>query len=62
MTTTRKEKRKLEKDNNYFFEFIRIQNHFFNELKDKFKMVKDPRHQSYITYGPDLLYDFKKCM
>jgi hypothetical protein len=52
---TRKEKRKLEKSNNYFFEFIKIQKHFFNELNDKLKAVKDPRHQSYITYDTDII-------
>lgn len=47
---TRKEKRQQEKDKNYFFELIKIQEHFFKELKNRMKNVKDPRHQSYITY------------
>lgn len=52
---TRKEKRRREKNTNYFFEFAKIQQHFFKDLQNKLKHVKDPRHQSYITYGSDLL-------
>ena len=52
---TRKEKRKYEKGINYFFEFTKIQRHFFKDIQNKLKSVKDPRHQSYITYGSDLL-------
>lgn len=52
---TRKEKRELEKDKNYFFEFIKIKNHFFKELDDRLKKVKDHRHQSYIRYETDIL-------
>lgn len=52
---TRKERREQEKDTNYFFEFIKIKRHFFNELTEKLKKVKDPRHQSYVTYDSDVL-------
>lgn len=52
---TRKERREREKDENYFFEFIKIKKHFFKELNDKLKKVKDPRHQSYITYDSDVI-------
>jgi hypothetical protein len=52
---TRKEKREREKDTNYFFEFFKIKKHFFGKLNQKLKNVKDPRHQSYITYDCDLL-------
>lgn len=52
---TRKEKRKQEKDANYFFEFIKIKKHFFSELTEKLKKVKDSRHQSYIIYTPDII-------
>lgn len=52
---TRKEKRQQEKGINYFFEFIKIKKHFFSELTDKLKKVKDPRHQSYIIYAPDVI-------
>ncbi|QDI90260.1 transposase family protein [Salicibibacter halophilus] len=51
---TRKEKRELDKDANYFFEFVKIKEHFCKDLDRKLKRVKDPRHQSYVTYGPDL--------
>lgn len=52
---TRKEKREQEKDQDYFFEFLKIKNHFYKDLNKKFKQVKDPRHQSYTTYGPDIM-------
>lgn len=52
---TRKEKREQEKDTNYFFEFTKIKDHFFKQLNKRFKKVKDPRHQSYITYDSDLI-------
>jgi len=55
MVITRKEKREQEKEVNYFFEFIKIQKHFFKEFGDKLKKVKDHRSQSYITYTPDIL-------
>lgn len=52
---TRKEKRKQEKEINYFFEFMKIQKHFFKDLIDNLVMVKDHRSQSYITYGPETI-------
>lgn len=52
---TRKEKREQETETNYFFEFMKIQKHFFKELVIKLKKVKDHRSQSYITYGPDII-------
>ena len=55
MMITRKEKREAEKDNKYFFEFMKIQNHFYKDLNKKLKQVKDPRHPSYITYHPDVI-------
>lgn len=51
----RKQQREQEKGRNYFFEFVKIQRHFFNELTSKLKRVKDPRAQGYITYGPEVL-------
>lgn len=52
---TRKEKRdKIEKIN-FFEEYLKIQNHFFKELVNKLKHVKDERNQSYITYPPEVL-------
>jgi hypothetical protein len=52
---TRKEKREQEKGTNYFFEFIKIKKHFFKEFTDRLKNIKDPRNQSYITYGPEII-------
>lgn len=52
---TRKEKRKLEKELNYFFEILKIQKHFFKDLFNQLKNVLDPRHQSYITYGSEVI-------
>lgn len=52
---TRKEIRDKEKEINYFFEMLKIQRHFFRDLITKLKHVIDPRHQSYITYGPEVL-------
>jgi len=52
---TRKEKREQEKEINYFFEFIKIQKHFFKDFVSKLKKVKDPRSKSYITYDPDII-------
>ncbi len=52
---TRKERRKQEKETNYFFEFTKTQRHFFKDLIHKLKKVKDHRSKSYITYGPEVL-------
>jgi hypothetical protein len=52
---TRKEKRDQEKEINYFFEILKIQKHFFKDLIDKLRNVIDHRHQSYITYGPEVI-------
>ncbi|MCC3358972.1 transposase family protein [Bacillus sp. REN16] len=52
---TRKEKREQAKGKNYFFEFMKIQKHFFKDLTKMFKKVNDPRSQSYITYDPEVL-------
>ncbi|MEK5269124.1 MULTISPECIES: hypothetical protein [unclassified Heyndrickxia] len=52
---TRKEKRNREKEANYFFEFLKIQKHFFKDLMNNLKKVADHRHQSYTTYGPEVL-------
>lgn len=52
---TRKERREIEKGTNYIFEFTKVANHFFKDLNMRFKRVKDHRHQSYVTYGPEVL-------
>jgi hypothetical protein len=51
----RKDKREAEKGTNYFFEFIRIKNHFFKELSEWLKRVEDHRHQSYVKYDTDII-------
>lgn len=51
----RKTKRELEKGVNYFFEFIKIQKHFFKDMQKWLKGVKDHRHKSYIIYDPDVI-------
>lgn len=50
-----KRKEKQKKAQIFFLEFIKIKNHFFKELIEKLRNVKDPRHQSYITYLPDVI-------
>ena len=52
---TRKEKRDMEKGQNYFFELMKIKKHFFKEFDQKMKNVEDNRHNSYIKYSPDIL-------
>lgn len=52
---TRKSKREKEKEINFFEEFIKLQKHFFKDIKKWLKGVKDPRHKSYIEYGPDVI-------
>lgn len=51
----RKDKREAEKDTNYFFEFIRIKEHFFKELEKRLKRIEDHRHQSYVKYDTDII-------
>lgn len=51
----RKEKRELEKESNYFFDLLKTKNHFFKNFDELLLKVDDPRHQSYITYDPDIL-------
>lgn len=52
---TRKEKREKEKNQNYFFELLKIQKHFFKDFTEHLKKVNDHRAQSYITYRSDIL-------
>jgi hypothetical protein len=65
---TRKDKRKLEGNTNYFFEFLKIKEHFFKGMNLWLKKVKDHRHQSYKKYDTDVILfmvifgDFKKCI
>lgn len=53
--TTRKEKREKEEKINFFVEFIKIKEHFFQDIINRLKMVKDKRHKSYIDYEADIL-------
>lgn len=52
---TRKEKREQEKNTNYLFEFEKVKHHFFKGINEWLRNVKDPRHQSYVTYGCDAI-------
>ncbi|EKD94629.1 MAG: Transposase IS4 family protein, partial [uncultured bacterium] len=52
---TRKEKREKESKVNFFVEFIKIKEHFFKDITNRLKRVKDRRHKSYIDYGADIL-------
>jgi hypothetical protein len=52
---TRKQKRRFKKDTNFFFEFMKIKEHFFKDFNRRLKKVKDNRHKSYIEYDPDIL-------
>lgn len=52
---TRKNKREKEKKINFFEEFVKLQKHFFKDLKKRLESVKDPRHKSYIEYGPEII-------
>jgi len=47
----RSEKRKKQKEENFFFGMVKTAVHFFPKLWKKIASVKDPRHPAYITYG-----------
>ena len=51
----RKDKRKLEGNKNYFFEFLRIKEHFFKNMNSWLKKVSDHRHESYKKYDPEII-------
>jgi len=53
---TRKEKRKIITDNNFFGEFLIIKKHFFKELFVQLKNVKDIRQAGKVIYTPDILF------
>ena len=52
---TRKQKREMEKEINFFGEFSKIKKHFFRDFNKKLANVKDERNQSYITYDPEIM-------
>ena len=52
---TRKQKREMEKEINFFGEFSKIKKHFFRDFNRKLANVKDKRNQSYITYYPEII-------
>ncbi|MFT8323665.1 MAG: transposase family protein [Bacillus sp. (in: firmicutes)] len=52
---TRKDKRDKEKGINFLFEFLKTQKHFFKDFNKLLKKVKDPRHQGYTIYDPEVL-------
>jgi hypothetical protein len=53
---TRKERREMLKKENLYVQFLRIQRHFFKDLVQKFKNVKDPRRKGSIVYPPELIF------
>lgn len=52
---TRKEKREILSENNFFGEFLKIKNHFFKEIFVKLKKVKDVRQTGKVIYTPDIM-------
>lgn len=52
---TRKEKREKEDKTNFFAEFMRIKEHFFQDITKRLKLVKDMRHKGYIEYETDII-------
>ena len=52
---TREDKRKKEREINFFEEFVKLQKHFFKDINKRLAAVKDPRHKSYIDYGTEVM-------
>ena len=52
---TRKQKREMEKEINFFGEFSKIKKHFFRDFNRKLARVKDERNQSYVIYDPEII-------
>jgi hypothetical protein len=52
---TRAEKRQIRTGTNFFFELMKITEHFFPKLKERLSKVKDPRKRAYTTYDPEEL-------
>ncbi len=52
---TREDKRKKERQINFFEEFIKLQKHFFKDFNKRLTAVRDPRHKSYIDYGAEIM-------
>lgn len=52
---TRKEKRKIVSENNFFGEFLIIKKHFFKKIFVQLKNVKDIRQTGKVIYSPDIL-------
>lgn len=52
---TRRKIREKEKEINFFGEFVKVKEHFFRDIVKRLNAVRDPRHQSYIEYGTDVL-------
>lgn len=51
-TMKRYDIRKLKgKEPNALIEFMKTEKHYFKDIQDDLKKIRDPRHQSYITYG-----------
>ena len=52
---TRKEIRNFEQGTNYFFEFVKLQKHYFHDMVNWFRDINDPRDINRIIYGTDVL-------
>lgn len=52
---TRKAIRDLEQGTNYFFEFVKLQKHYFQHMGDWLRNIKDPRDINRILYGTDII-------
>lgn len=52
---TRKEIRDLEQGTNYFFEFVKLQKHYFHKLEYWLRNINDPRDINRILYGTDVI-------
>lgn len=52
---TRKEIRNFEQGTNYFFEFVKLQKHYFQKLADWLRKIKDPRDKNRILYGTEVI-------
>ncbi len=55
MKKTRKQKREEQKNNNMFFDLVKVTNHYFRNFLDVISSIPDTRHQSYIIYSPAIL-------
>ena len=50
---TQNEIRNFEQGTNYFFEFVKLQKHYFHYMVNWFRDINDPRDINRIIYGTD---------